>query len=101
MKMTMFIKAVNPIFLEILKNGPFIPQKEIPEATVGTEVVPAYYIPKEPSKWTEVEREKVALDIHLQLIIIDSMDMSMFGNIAACVSANEMWDHIEVLCEGT
>ena len=34
-------------------------------------------------------------------ILIDSMEMSMFANIASCTSAKEMWDHIEVLCEGT
>ena len=56
---------------------------------------------KDPSKWTEIEKEKVALDSHLMLILIDSMEMSMFANIASCTSAKEMWDHIEVLCEGT
>lgn len=70
----------------------------MPETTVGTSIVPSHYVAKE---WTNSEKEKVALDSHLQLIIIDSMDLSIFGNIAVYGIAKEMWDHIEVLCEGT
>ena len=100
-KMLLFIKAANPIFLDILRKGPFVPIQEIADTTVGTQTIRGSIVAKDPSKWTEPEREMVALDSHLMLIIIDSMEMSMFANIASCQSAKEMWDHIEVLCEGT
>ena len=99
--MLLFIKAANPLYPEILKNGPFIPQQEIPEKTIGTLTIPRSYEANDPSKWTETKKEKVALDSHLMLIHIDSMDNSMFRNIASSNSAKEMWDHIEILCEGT
>lgn len=101
MKMMLFMKATNPMFLEILKNGPFIPLEEVPASTSGTVTILASYKPKDPSKWNDTEKEKVALDSHLQLIIIDSMELSMFVNIAAYTTAKEVWENIEILCEDT
>ena len=101
MKMMLFIKATNPMFPDILKNGPFIPLEEIPETTSGIAIIPAYMKPKDQSKWNDTEKEKVALDSHLQLIIIDSMELSMFRNIASYKTTKEMWENIEILCEGT
>lgn len=34
------------------------------------------------------------------LMIIDSMELSVFANIVAYTSAKKMWDHNEILCEG-
>ena len=31
-KMTLFIKAANQLYMGILENGPFVPQKLIPES---------------------------------------------------------------------
>lgn len=42
-KMMLFIKASHPLYPEILKNGPFVPQQEIPEKTVGTITIPRAY----------------------------------------------------------
>lgn len=100
-KMMLFIKASNPMYLDILKHGPFIPMIEIPETTVGTEKIPKHYEPKDPSKYNDPKKEKVALDGNLQLIICESMDLNMYGTVAHCSSAKKMWDLIEVLCEGT
>ncbi|KAK1388300.1 hypothetical protein POM88_016478 [Heracleum sosnowskyi] len=100
-KMLLFIRASNPMYLDILKHGPFIPMIEITETTVGTEKIPKHYEPKDPFKCTDPEKEKVALDGNLQLIICESMDFNMYGTVAHCSSAKKMWDLIEVLCEGT
>ncbi|KAK1355317.1 CCHC-type domain-containing protein [Heracleum sosnowskyi] len=100
-KMLIFIKASNPMYLDILKHGPFTPMIEIAETTIGTEIIPARYEPKDPSKYTDPEKEKITLDGHLQLIICESMDFNMYGTVAHCTSAKKMWDLIEVLCEGT
>ncbi|KAL8148837.1 hypothetical protein AgCh_006002 [Apium graveolens] len=37
-------------------------------------VIPAHYAPKDPSNYTEPEKEKVSLDSSLQLILIESLD---------------------------
>ena len=35
-KMAMFIKAANPMYMGILENGPFVPQKLIHESVTET-----------------------------------------------------------------
>ena len=74
----LFMKAINPMFPDILKNGPFVPLEEIVETTSGTSIVPATMKPKNPSRWNDSEKVNVALDSHLQLRIIDSMELSTF-----------------------
>ena len=87
--MMLFMMATNPMFPDILKNRPFVPLVEILEITSGTSIIPATMKPKDPSRWNDSEKEKVALDSHLQLIIIDSMELSMFGNIASYKTAKK------------
>ena len=100
-KMTLFIKTANPLYLGILENGPFIPQSYVPETTVDGETIPAYWVPKKVSEYSDTEKEKVSLDDCLQFIIIEALDNVMYNNIVNCTSAKQIWETIEVLCEGT
>ena len=66
-------------------------------------VVPAHWVAKKPSEFLDAEKEKVALDDYLQLILLDSLtlDRAMCGNVIGCSSAKDMWNKIELLCEGS
>ncbi|KAL8125083.1 hypothetical protein AgCh_012669 [Apium graveolens] len=101
MKMLLFIKMANPLYVQILKNGSFTPMERVEESTDGDMVIPAYYTPKDPSKYTEPEKEKVSLDSGLQLILIESLDNVMDNNIINCDAAKQIWEKIEILCERT
>ena len=100
-KMLLFIKMANPMYIEILKNGPFVPQTMVPASTIGDEVVPPKFVQKDPSQYSESEKEKVSLDSGLQLILIESLDNVMYNNIINCETAKQIWEKIEILCEGT
>ncbi|KAK1401825.1 hypothetical protein POM88_001430 [Heracleum sosnowskyi] len=102
-KILLFIKAANPLYPGILENGPFIPRKEIEATTVNGEVIPAHWVPKDPSEFLEPEKEKMVLDDHLQLILLDSLtlDKAMCGSVISCTSAKEMWIRLALLCEGS
>ncbi|KAK1373475.1 hypothetical protein POM88_029668 [Heracleum sosnowskyi] len=102
-KILLFIKAANPLYPGILENGPFIPRKEIEATTVNGEIVPAHWVPKDPSEILEPEKEKMVLDDHLQLILLDSLtlDKAMCGSVISCTSAKEMWIRLALLCEGS
>ena len=102
MKMLLFIRASNPMYLSILKNGPYIPMKTI-EATAGAggSRTPAGTVPKEMSEYTDTDKEYVRLDTGLMLIIVDSTDKEMSYQIMNCTSGKHMWDTIELLMEGT
>ncbi|KAK1366507.1 hypothetical protein POM88_042068 [Heracleum sosnowskyi] len=102
-KILLFIKAANPLYPGILENGPFIPRKEIEATTVNGEIIPAHWVPKDPSEISEPEKEKMVLDDHLQLILLDSLtlDKAMCGSVISCTSAKEMWIRLALLCEGS
>ncbi|KAL8124155.1 hypothetical protein AgCh_011965 [Apium graveolens] len=74
-KMMLFIRMANPLYIQILKNGPFTPMVRVEESTDEDMVIPAHYAPKDPSEYTEPEKEKVSLDSGLQLILIESKTM--------------------------
>ena len=93
-KMTLYLKATNPDYMEILTDGPHKPEMMDP----GNEI---YTIPKPKSQWTAKEKELVALDDSLQLILVDSMDSDMCHQILVCKSGKHMWDTIELFMEGT
>ena len=57
--------------------------------------VPQGFIPKEISEFSDSDKESVALDTNLQLIIVDSMDSDMCHQIVNCSTAKHMWDTIE------
>ncbi|XP_074347330.1 uncharacterized protein LOC141686179 [Apium graveolens] len=91
----------NPMYIEILRHGPFILIESDPESTKGDMVIPTHFEPKDPSTYTEPEKEKVALDSGLQLILIESLDNVMYNNIINYESAKQIWEKIGNLCDGT
>ncbi|KAL8099901.1 hypothetical protein AgCh_032235 [Apium graveolens] len=95
------VRMTNPLYIQILKNGPFTSMVIVEESTDGDMVIPAHYAPKDPSEYTEPEKEKVSLDSGLQLILIESLDNVMYNNIVNCDTAKQIWEKIEILCEGT
>lgn len=101
-KMTLFIEVANHLYMgSILENGPFVPMKMIPESVVDGVRVPQRSTPKDPTEFTDSEKEIVALDKWLQLIIFDSMDTEMCYQILNCKSGKQMWDTIVLIMEGT
>ncbi|KAL8146899.1 hypothetical protein AgCh_004581 [Apium graveolens] len=49
----------NPTYIQILKNGPFIPMERIDESTDVDMVISSHFAPNDPSKYTEPEKEKI------------------------------------------
>ncbi|KAL8113782.1 hypothetical protein AgCh_020907 [Apium graveolens] len=99
-KVMLFIRMDNPLYLEILKHGPFILMMGVLEATKGDMVIPGHFSHKGPSTYTEPEKEKVSLDSNLQLILIESLDNVMYNNIINCELAKQIWEKVEIPCEG-
>ena len=91
-KMMLFLDMANTTYGELLKNGPFTPVILVPETTVGDEIVPAQWVPKDPSLYSDSEKEKIAMDKSLQLILIESLDLVMYNNIVNCTSEKQIWE---------
>ena len=78
--MTLFIKAANPLYMCILENGLFVPHKLIPESVTETrEKIPKRFVHKEPSEFSDTEKDKVAMDTSLQLIVVEALDTAMLN----------------------
>ena len=76
-------------------------EKLIPESVTETgERIPQKFMPKEPSDFSDTEKDKVALDTSLQLIVVESLDTAMLNQVINCSNAKQMWDTIELLMEG-
>ena len=58
-------------------------------------------MPKDPSDFSDTEKDKFALDTSLQLIVVESLDTTMLNQVINCSNAKQMWDTIELLMEGT
>ena len=69
----------------------------VEESTDEDMVIPAHYAPKDPSAYSDPEKEKVSLDSSLQLILIESLDNVMYNNIVNCDTAKQIWEKIEIL----
>ena len=81
-KITSYIRAANPKYEEYVR----IPQR---------------FTPKELMEFSDSDKESVALNTNLQLIMVDSMDSNICHQIVNCSTAKHMWDTIELIMEGT
>ncbi|KAK1356415.1 hypothetical protein POM88_049671 [Heracleum sosnowskyi] len=102
MKMLLFIKASNPLYIGILENRPFIPMKPVNESTSpdGSRI-PQGTQPKDITEYTDSDKELIRLDTCLMLILADSADKEMSYQLMNCTSGKHMWDTITLIMEGT
>lgn len=63
--------------------------------------IPQRPTPKDPTNYTEADKELRSLETSLQLIIMEATDNDMSHQIMGYLSGKEMWDIIELLMEGT
>ena len=76
-----WVLKADSTYGEPLKNGLFTPVVLVPETTIGDEIVPAQWVPKDLSLYYDSEKENIAMDKSLQLILIESLDLVMYNNI--------------------
>ena len=98
MKMLFYIRAVNPLYIRNLDNGPHVPMKIIPESVENGVRIPQKSIPKEKSKFTKTDKEDkeyITHDHNLQLIIANTINKTMTQLILGLKSSKQMWDVVE------
>ena len=95
--MLLFLDMTNTTYGELLENGSFIIVVLVPETTIGDEIVPAQWVPKDPYLYSDSDKEKIAMDKSLQLILIKFLDLVMYNNITNCKSCKQIWEIIKIL----
>ena len=95
-KMTMFLEATDPDFMDRIKDGPHVPTKL--SVAVGED---QKLIPKEKKDFTPEDIASVSKDAKVKHLLHSALDNVMANRVIGCKTAKEIWDALEVKCQGT
>ncbi|XP_074347115.1 uncharacterized protein LOC141685939 [Apium graveolens] len=86
-------------YVKWIENGPHVPRRvatNVEDVTENEQTVP-----KPKSEWTDEDIEAVHKDKKAMNILFTGLDQDMFDNVINCKTAKDIWDIVQVLCEGT
>ena len=90
--MRIYLQALDYEIWEVVCDRPFLP---LNKNEVGGD------IPKPSREWNELEKRKVSLNSKAMNALFCALDKKEFHRVSSCESANEIWDKLEVVYEGT
>ncbi|XP_063945935.1 uncharacterized protein LOC135151418 [Daucus carota subsp. sativus] len=97
MKMVMFLEATDPVYLVKIYDGPHMPTKL--SVAVGDE--PQKMIPKEKKDYTPEDISSISKDAKVKHLLHSPLDNVMSNRVIGCKTAKEIWDALEIRCQGT
>jgi len=95
--MVMFLEATDPEYLDRIYDGPHMPTKL--SVAVGDE--PQKMIPKEKKDYTPEDILSISKDAKVKHLLHSALDNAMSNRVIGCKTAKEIWDALEVRCQGT
>ncbi|KAL8093077.1 hypothetical protein AgCh_035094 [Apium graveolens] len=96
-RMTMFLEATDPEYLNRIKEGAHKPTK-LAVAVAGEAVKT---VPKEKSDYTAEDIASIANDAKVRHLLYSAIDNVMSNRVINCKTAKEIWDALETRCQGT
>lgn len=96
-KMTMFLEATDPEYLDRIYDGPHMPTKLTAAVGEGEQKS----VPKEKKDLSPEDISSIAKDAKVRHLLHSALDNVMSNKVIACKTAKEIWDAIEVRCQGT
>ena len=96
-KMIMFLEATDPEYLDRINDGPHMPTKLSP-VVAGQE---QKTVPKEKKDLTPEDISSIAKDAKVRHLLHSALDNVMSNRVIGCKTAKEIWDALEVRCQGT
>ncbi|KAL8127829.1 hypothetical protein AgCh_014672 [Apium graveolens] len=96
-RMTMFLEATDPEYLDRIKEGPHKPTK-LAVAVAGEA---AKTVPKERGDYTAEDIASIAKDAKVRHLLHSAIDNVMSNRVINCKTAKEIWDALETRCQGT
>ncbi|KAL8104283.1 hypothetical protein AgCh_028487 [Apium graveolens] len=73
----------------------------VPQFPIGVDVAVAKSIPKPRAEWTPEDIKEVHKDKKAMNILFNGLDKDMFDNVINSLSTKEIWDTVQLICEGT
>jgi len=98
-KMHLHLLSQDESYINCIENGPHIPHKVATAATATVAV--GQSIPKPKAEWTVEDIEEVHKDKKAMNILFNGLDQDMFDNVINSQTAKEIWDTVQLICEGT
>ncbi|KAL8103713.1 hypothetical protein AgCh_028060 [Apium graveolens] len=96
-RMTMFLEATDPEYLDRIKEGPHKPTK-LAVAVAGEA---AKTVPNEKSDYTAEDIASIAKDAKVRHLLHNAIDNVMSNRVINCKTAKEIWVALETRCQGT
>ena len=100
-KMHLHLLSLDASYVRCIEKGPHVPMKLVtginPDGTIAADK----FIPKVASEFTEEDEKEVHKDKKAMNILFNGLDKDMFDNVINCTTSKEVWDTIQILCEGT
>ncbi|KAH9658168.1 hypothetical protein KPL70_023385 [Citrus sinensis] len=91
-RMRIYLQALDYELWEVVCDGPFMPMFK---NEVGDD------IPKPSSQWSELEKRKMSLNSKVMNALFCALDKKEFHRVSSYESAQEIWNKLEVVYEGT
>ena len=93
-RMSMFLEATNPEYLDRINKGPHKPTK----LYVVVASQPAKSVPKEKSDYTAEDISSIAKDAKVRHLLHSAIDNVMSNRVITCKTTKEIWDSLETRC---
>ena len=95
--MLMYLEASDPDYIDRINDRPYLPRKIVPQ----TATKPEHFIIKEKSEWSPEDKIEVLKDVKVKTILHNIVDHVMSNMVIACRTTKEIWDALEIQCQGT
>ncbi|KAL8112699.1 hypothetical protein AgCh_020135 [Apium graveolens] len=92
-KMHLYLLSQDEAYVDCIERGPHVSMR----AATGNE--PS--VPKPRHEWSDPDIEQVRKDKKAMNILFNGVDGDMFDNIINCKTTKEVWDTIQIFCDGT
>ena len=96
-KMTMFLDAQDPEYMDRIRDGPHQPTKLL--AATGGEA--SKTVPKEKKDMTPEDLLSITKDAKVKHLLHSALDNVMSNRVIHCKSAKDIWNALEIRCQGT
>ncbi|KAL8528794.1 hypothetical protein ACS0TY_006308 [Phlomoides rotata] len=98
-RMQTHLSAMNDEMWSIIEDVPIVIEKPNTSNDQTTETVQV--IPNPKKEWTDEDKRRVNLDNVAKNTIYHTLDKIVFSKIKQCKTTKEIWEKLEMICEGT
>ncbi|KAL8536698.1 hypothetical protein ACS0TY_012042 [Phlomoides rotata] len=98
-RMQAHLSAMNDEMWSVIEDEPLVIMKSNTANEQTSET--AQIIPKPKNEWTEEDKRRNNLDNVAKNTIYHTLDKIVFSKIKQCKTAKEIWEKLEMMCEGT